>query len=290
MEFFRKLFWPITAPIVFIQNHFKATLLVLIVIFSIMQNDEPSFEPNLIKIDLYGAIFDADGFLKQVELAKKPHIKGVLLDVNSPGGAVSPSVEMMMAIADLKKLKPVVAYASGTMASGSYYASVASTKIFANPGSIVGSIGVIFEMTNFEKLLEKVGVEFTIVKSGEYKEAGTFYRKPTQEERAQIEELSLKTYQMFVADVAKHRRLDPKAAPQFANGRIFVAADALKLGLIDALGSYADAQNELVKLANVKEPLWYKKTRIDKFLDDLERESRSFVRSLLVNEKTIVSY
>jgi len=254
------------------------------------QKEELSQEANLIKIELHGAIFDAEDFLKQVEKAKKPNIKGVLLDVNSPGGAVAPSVEMMMAIEDLKKTKPVVAYASGTMASGSYYASVASNKIVANPGSLVGSIGVIFKMTNAQKLLEKIGLEFDAIKSGKYKEVGTIHRKPTPEEKEEIQELSTKTYQMFVADVAKHRKLDVKDADIFANGRIFVASDALKLKLIDATGSVSDAKKMLQELANIKTPVWYKKDKIDKILDSFETRAKSFLESMAVDDKKMISY
>ncbi len=94
--------------------------------------------------------------MSQINDAKtNENIKGVLLVVNSPGGAVAPSVELAFAIKELSEIKPVVAYASGVMASGSYYASIWADKIIANPGSMVGSIGVIFQGTNLEELMEK---------------------------------------------------------------------------------------------------------------------------------------
>merc|ERR1711879_953493 len=129
---------------------------------------------NLQKIELVGPILNVDKVLIQIADAKKnKNIKGVLLVVNSPGGAVAPSVELAYAIKELASLKPVVAYASGVMASGSYYASIWADKIIANPGAMIGSIGVIFQGTNLEELMKTIGVKTQTVKAGKYKEAGT---------------------------------------------------------------------------------------------------------------------
>jgi protease-4 len=112
---------------------------------------------NLQEIKLLGPIITADAVLKEIEEAQKDtKIKGVLFNVNSPGGAVPPSIEIAYAIKELKKHKPVVVYASGIMASGSYYASIYANTIIANPGSIVGSIGVIMESANIEELMNTI--------------------------------------------------------------------------------------------------------------------------------------
>ena len=190
MEDIKQFFRLITALIVFIQNNFKAVILVLIIAAVVLSSPQPQQLPNLYRIDLYGPIMDAEEFLREVRAANEEHIKGVLLVVDSPGGSVPPSVEMMMAIDDLAGRKPVVAYSAGVMASGSYYASIWADTIIANPGSIIGAIGVMMEGVNAQELLDKIGVQMRVVKAGELKEAGAFYREWTKIERDQLESLT----------------------------------------------------------------------------------------------------
>ncbi len=291
MELLRKLFLPITAPIKFIQNHFKATVLVLIVLSLLNQGDPKDLQqPNLMEIKLFGPILGSEAFLESIEKAKQSHIQGVLLNVNSPGGAVAPSVEMMYAIRDLAKQKPVIAYASSTIASGSYYASIGATQIIANPGSIVGSIGVLFETRNFEKLLEKVGVEFEVIKRGEYKEAGTFYRDLSKDEREQLQRLADKTYDMFVEDVAFARDLNISDAPKFAEGKLFTSEEAQAIGLIDSLGTIDSAKTTLITLTGVSQPRWYKKDKLERLMDSLSKEVRTALESALTNQGSLLAY
>lgn len=291
MEFLKKLFLPITAPIAFIQNHFKATLLVLVVFALIGEGDPEKLEkPNLMEIKLFGPILSSEEFLKNVDLAREEHIKGVLLNVDSPGGAVAPSVEMMYAIKELAKTKPVVAYASNTIASGSYYASIGASKIVANPGSIVGSIGVIFQMTNFEKLLETAGVSFNVIKKGEYKESGNFYRQWTEKERSQLQRLADETYHMFVADVVESRGLNIKDAPKFADGQIFTSREAMNLGLIDELGTILTSKTLLVNMSGVSDPIWYKKDKFESFVERLAQEAKIAVQSTLTSSGGLSAY
>jgi len=279
-EFFRKLFLPITAPIDFIQNHFKAVVLLLIVIGIVSSNDSESLKPyNLQKVQLVGPIFDASEVLKELDKAyNNDAVKGVLFEVNSPGGAVAPSVELSYAIKRLREKKPVVVYASGILASGSYYASIWANKIIANPGSMVGSIGVIMHGMNFEGLMKKIGVSSQVVQAGAYKQVGTADRKWTLLERAELEKVIHGTYQQFVGDVAAARDLNVSDANNFANAHIFTAAQAKKVGLIDALGVRYDAQAQLVALSGVKEPIWNKEDKMEKLLKKLTAESISLVQ------------
>ncbi|MGK0256514.1 MAG: protease-4, partial [Arcobacteraceae bacterium] len=147
MNLINKLFYPITAPIGFIQRNFKTVFFLTILYFVVSNSDTATLEKtNLQIIELNGPIMVVDELLEKIEIAKyDTTIRGVLLKVNSPGGAVAPSVEIAYAIKELQKIKPVVAYASGIMASGSYYASIWADKIIANPGSMIGSIGVIMQ-------------------------------------------------------------------------------------------------------------------------------------------------
>ncbi|MDR1451941.1 MAG: signal peptide peptidase SppA [Helicobacteraceae bacterium] len=283
-EFFKKLFYPITAPIVFIQNHFKAVVLTLILLLVFLAPQTGQRQPNLYSIELYGEIFNAEHFLTQIEAAKADHIRGVLLLVDSPGGAVAPSVEMMMAIRDLSRQKPVVAYASGAMASGSYYASVWAEEIVANPGGIIGSIGVMMEGVNVSKLLDTIGVKINVLKAGEYKEAGAFYRDPTPAEKAQLESVLDDVYNMFVSDVAEARGLNVENANMFANGRIFTPKQALKAQLVDHLGNLDFAKGRLIELSKVSDPIWNEKSELDRFMENIRGETKSFVAGLLARE------
>lgn len=185
MNFLSKLFLPITAPITFIQRNFKTVFFLTILYFVLDNTDTTKLQqPNLQIIELNGPIMIVDDVLEKIEKAKSdPNIQGVLLKVNSPGGAVAPSIEIAYAIKELNKIKPVVAYASGIMASGSYYASIWAQKIVANPGSMVGSIGVIIQSVDASELMSKIGIKPQTVKIGEYKETGTPTRIWTKTKR-----------------------------------------------------------------------------------------------------------
>ena len=252
----------------FISKYFKSLLflLILYLVFAPSKSVELK-KPNLMKIDINGAIFDDKEFLKKIEEAQKRYIKGVLIEINSPGGAVAPSVEMSLAIKRLKDKKPVVAYAKGMMTSGSYYASIWADKIVANPGSMIGSIGVIFDSVNIEELASKIGIKEQVVKAGKYKQIGTPTRKWKDFEKAELEKVINNTYKMFVTDVANARGLKITDKDKFADAHIFTAQGAKKVGLIDKVGSIYDAKELLYKLAKVKNPIWKKEDRFDKFLD-----------------------
>jgi len=275
-EIVSRAFWPITAPISFIQNNFKALLFLLIVFVIFYSSSEDKItHPNLAKVYISGPIMSADKFLEDIKEIEDAKVKGLLVIVDSPGGAVAPSVEMALTIKRLKAKMPVVTYAAGTMASGSYYAAIWSNKIVANPGSAIGSIGVLFEGANVEGLMKKLGVESQVIKAGEYKEAGTMFRKWTPKEREQIGSLIDDTYKMFTEDVASARGLDINKTDSFANAKVFTARLAQKAGLIDELGTRRDAESTLAKLANVKEPIWLEKTKMDQFLERLVAETAS---------------
>mgnify|MGYP001270301116 FL=1 len=257
-----------------IGQHFFGMLFLLIAFAVLMPESAPLNPANLQKIDLFGPILDADDIVKQIEKAQKdPSIKGVLFNVNSPGGSVPPSVEIAYAIKELKQHKPVIAYASGIMASGSYYSSIYANKIIANPGAIVGSIGVIMESANIKELMDKIGIKPQIVKQGTYKEAGTPTREWTQQERAELETLTHDTYTLFVQDVAAARGLDINNSADYADAHIFSSMRAKTTGLIDEIGTMSAAKTQLALLANVKNPVWKEKDKFETFMDQLGNKS-----------------
>lgn len=250
----------------FINTYFKAMLFLLIVFLIFFSGKGESVNPpNLTQINLSGAIMDANEALKKIEAARKDgNIKGVLLYIDSPGGALAPSVELHLAVKNLRAKKPVVAYVGGSMTSGSYYAGAGADRILANPGAFIGSIGVIMQGADASELAAKIGVSQQVVKAGEYKEAGTFVRQWSKVEREQLQELVNASYEMFVSDVAADRNLDANKSKEWANARVFLASDAAKLGLIDEVSDYYSARAELEKLSGVAEPVWEKPSVYEK--------------------------
>lgn len=286
-NFFRFLFSPVIAILDFITKYFKTIVFLTIIYFFVFSsNDELTNTNNLAnlqKIELSGPILDVNKVLENIDKAKKDiNIKGVMLVVDSPGGAVAPSIEVAYAIKELKQIKPVVVYASGVIASGSYYASIWADKIIANPGSIVGSIGVIMQGVNAEELMEKIGISTQTVKAGKFKESGTPSRKWTDFEEKQLQSVIDDTYNMFISDVANARNLDVKNHTLFADARIFTSKQAKEVGLVDEVATISFAQDELVKLSNVQNPVWKKEDKFEKFMDRLVTETISKVSMNLI--------
>jgi len=271
MEKLKKIFLPITAPIGFIQNHFKAMLfLLLLFILFAPQSEEDLTSNNLQEIKLVGPIMDATEVVNKInEAAQNKNIKGVLLSVASPGGAVAPSVEIAYAIKRLRALKPVVAYAQGTMASGSYYSSIWANEIVSNPGSMIGSIGVIMQGADLSEIMSKIGIKTQTIQAGKYKKIGTPDRPWKDYEVNELNKVIQGTYDMFTKDVANARGLDIKKRNLYANAHIFTAAQAMQVGLVDKLGVAYDARKRVQELSGVKEAVWNKEDKFDKLMKKL---------------------
>lgn len=267
----------------FVNTNFKALVLILIVlfVFGSMQDTEVE-KPNLAKIYLNTPIFSTNSIESQIQNIKKnPSIQGVLLVIDSPGGSVSASIEVADMIRELGKDLPVVAYVQGSMASGSYYAGMYASEIVANRGALIGSIGVIFSGYNIAQLLENLGIQEQVLKKGAYKEVGTMSRHWSDQEREFLDSLLDEQYAMFVDDVkqARGQRL-VQDSEAFAQGKVFSANTALKLGLIDTIGSLHDATEILKERANVSNAVWLKKGKVDSYLERLEDSLMSKILSL----------
>ncbi|ECV9654143.1 signal peptide peptidase SppA [Campylobacter jejuni] len=284
MQILKSFFKALGCGIKFINTYFKTFVLLLIVIWILMPSANSSSNlANLERIDLKGEIFDSSAVLEKIINAKNDsNIKGVLFVIDSPGGAFAPSMELALAIKDLKIKKPVLVYASGTMASGSYLAGVGANKILANPASFIGSIGVIMQGADLSGLANKLGIKEQTIQAGEFKSAGTFARAWNENERNFLQGLIDQSYDLFTGFVAKERALDLNKKDQWANARVFLAAKAKELGLIDELSNYENAKKELEKLANVSNPIWKEEDKIDKFLNRLEGQASSLISKSLI--------
>ncbi|EAK0793467.1 signal peptide peptidase SppA [Campylobacter lari] len=284
MQLIKSFFKGIGKIISFINTYFK-TFVFLFIVFLILApsgDNAKLSNANLAQINLKGEINDASTLLEQIYKVKDDKaIKGVLLFIDSPGGAFAPSMEIALAIQDLKAKKPVIAYAGGTIASGSYLSAVGANMIIANPASFVGSIGVIMQGFNASELAQKIGISDQTIKAGTYKEAGTFMRKWSEEEKEFLQNLANQSYILFTNFVAKNRNLDLNQTKSWADAKVFLANEALKLKLIDKIGNYELAKKEVEKLAKVQNPIWQKEDAIDKFLKRLEEQSASFFANAL---------
>ncbi|AFL67634.1 signal peptide peptidase SppA [Sulfurospirillum barnesii] len=274
LETLKKPFLWIGAIFNYIQNHFKAMLFLLLLVLIFGSQDELK-TPNLAIIKIEGEILNIEEILENIEKVQSDeNIKGVLLHVDSPGGALAPSIELSMAVKRLAEKKPVVAYAGGSMTSGSYYASIWSNYIIANPGAFIGSIGVLFQAPNVAELAKKLGISEQVLSAGEYKQMGTFTREWTPKERGALKSLIDDAYDLFVKDVATARGLNLAKPDEFANAQVFIASKALNVHLIDEIGSLASAKTKVEELANVTHPVWQKPDAMDKWMKKLQSSAK----------------
>ena len=211
------------------------------------------FGPKVALVELEGIILDADELVRELKAHREnPIVRAVVIRINSPGGVVGPTQELHQAIVKTRQAgKPVVASLGGVAASGGYYVAVAADQIYANPGTLTGSIGVIMQTANVEQLMKKVGVDFVVVKAGDYKDIGSFARPMTAEERRVLQALLDDVHGQFIGAVAQGRKLDRARVTQFADGRIFSGSQAKSLGMVDALGGLEDAVAAAGKLAGL---------------------------------------
>lgn len=201
-------------------------------------------KPSLLVLDLSGVIIDGKKFLEDLrEYRDEKNIKGIIVRVDSPGGVVGPSQEIF---AELKRVrdelkKPVVISCGSMAASGAYYAAVAGDRIITNPGTLMGSIGVIMEFANLEKLYDWAKIQRYAIKTGPYKDSGAEYRPMTADEKALFQDLIDRVHAQFKEAVEKGRKLSREVVDKYSDGRVFTGETAVKLGFADQVGTFEDA-------------------------------------------------
>ncbi len=214
------------------------------------------FGDRIALVELEGLIVDVDDLVRELkEHRENPAVRAVVVRINSPGGVVAPTQELYTALRRLHDAgKPVVASLGAVAASGGYYVAVGADRIYADPGTLTGSIGVIMQLPNVNELLKKVGVDYVVVKAGEFKDIGNFARPMTPDERRVLQGLLDDVHGQFIDAVAAGRKLDRARVVEFADGRVFSGSQAKRLQMVDALGGLEEAIDGAATLAHLPKP------------------------------------
>jgi len=187
-------------------------------------------------------ILDSDKYLESLnKIRKNSSVKAIVVRINSPGGAVGPSQEIYSELLSIKDKFPVVASMGAVAASGGYYIACAADTIYANPGTITGSIGVIAQFLSYKDLLQWAKIDVEVIKSGKFKDVGSPFRTMTEEDKRYFQQLIDNVYNQFKTTVSITRGINKNDLATIADGRVFSGEQAQDLNLIDELGNLNDA-------------------------------------------------
>ena len=253
---------------------------VLLVVISRMDELPLARGEKVAVIAVTGLISDSEPTIDQLKkFSKDDSVKAIVLRIESPGGGVGPSQEIYEEVKKVRAKKPVLASMGALAASGGYYIACAAQRVYANPGTITGSIGVIMPFMNVKDLAEKLGVKGMTVKSGAFKDMGSPLRDMTPRERELLQGVVDNVHLQFVNAVAAGRNLNREDVLRIADGRIFTGEQAKGLGLVDVLGNLEDAISDAGKLGKIAgEPkvVTSPKKKIS-FLELLREETRTLI-------------
>ena len=230
-----------------------AMILMTLLITLSTRDTEFEFGEKVGIIEISGIIADSKNVLNHLKRFREDNaIKAIVVRVDSPGGAVGPSQEIFREIRKTSATKKVVASMGTIATSGGYYIAAGANGIVANPGTITGSIGVIMGFTNYEELLQKIGLVPIVVKSGEYKDIGSPVREMKPEEKEILQEFAKKIHRQFIKDIVDGRKMDMEKVESIADGRIFTGQESKNNGLVDRLGNLEDAIEWAGRLGGIK--------------------------------------
>ncbi|MDE0634588.1 MAG: signal peptide peptidase SppA [Candidatus Poribacteria bacterium] len=246
-------------------------LFLLSVIVRIMMVGTSPIGHKVAVLDITGIISKSDAPIKLIHTYRDDaSVKALVLRINTPGGSVAPVQEIHRELTKLKK--PIVASMGGTAASGGYYIACAADTIVANPGTLTGSIGVIMQFTKMKGLYEKIGLEQQIIKSGQFKDAGSIFRDLTEEEKNVLQGTVDDVYNQFVDAIieSREKHLTRDEIVKLADGRIFSGKQAQTHKLVDKLGNLQDAIKIAGELGNIEgTPKIVRKQRKSSLLEQL---------------------
>ena len=232
-----------------------ATAMILMALLVTLSTRDTEFEfgEKVGVIEINGIIAESKNVLNYLKRFREDNsIKAIVIRVDSPGGAVGPSQEIFREIRKTSASKKVVASMGTIATSGGYYVAAGANGIVANPGTITGSIGVIMGFTNYEELLQKIGLVPIVIKSGEYKDIGSPVREMKPEEKKILQEFAKKIHRQFIKDIVDGRKMDMEKVESLADGRIFTGQESKKFGLVDRLGNLEDAIEWAGELGGIK--------------------------------------
>jgi protease-4 len=213
--------------------------------------DNTLSSPGIAVLAIRGEIISTEWAVRAVKAFQADaNVRALVIRIDSPGGLVAPCQELVKALENFRK--PKIASMGSVAASGGYYIAVSADTIYANPGTITGSIGVIMEAIEFSGAMEKLGVKSEVIKSGRYKDSGSPFRAMRPDEREVLESMLMNVYEQFVKDVMKGRqRMTEEAVRALADGRVYSGEEARLLGLVDETGGYEDAVMEALRKAGL---------------------------------------
>lgn len=257
---------------------------------SLFANNKPSkllmTKKSIGVIEIVGVLFDSKNIVEDlIEFADDNSIKAVVIRIDSPGGAVAPSQEILSEILTTRQVKPVVASLGSVAASGGYYVACGADLIIANEGTLTGSIGVIMEFINIEGLYKWIGLKSNVIKAGKYKDIGNPNRKMKQEEMDLLQDMVDDVHDQFITAVSESRSIDKEELSTIADGRVFSGRKAKELGLVDELGGFRQAVKAAAQMADIEgEPeLIYPKKRRRSYFDLFFTEMFDALQRVLIN-------
>jgi protease-4 len=246
--------WIIGLAVAFFIIFGFITLTVLTWVFSEPEEETVSSGTGKIAlVELAEPIVSSSDLVRQLQkYGDSRSVKAIVLRIDSPGGGVAASQEIYEEVKKIRDSgKPVVVSMGAVAASGAYYVSCGATKIVANPGTLTGSIGVIFQFLQFSDLMKKLGISESTFKSGKLKDSGSPFRKVTPEEKKYFQGLITDVYDQFVDVVAKERKMDVSYVRKYADGRVFTGRQAKQYGFVDTLGTFQDAVSLAAAMAGI---------------------------------------
>lgn len=228
-------------------------------------------------IDINGVIITANNFLKELkEITERPNVKAIVVRINSPGGIVAPSQEMYEALKKADEKIPVVISMGALAASGGYYAAMGGRQVFASPGTLTASIGVIMEFVNTEKLHQWAKIERQTLKAGKFKDVGSPVRPMKPEEKELLQAMLNNIHSQFKDTVQERRKLTDEEIEKWCDGRVMTGEQAKEAHLVDTLGGFEDALKEAKKIAKLPEDASV----------DFPESRKGLLREMLIGEET----